>query len=89
MCGSTASLPPPSPPPRARYPGREAQALFFAHYFGARGRPAGLEPARVDALCAEANVFALASHLYWGVWAIVQARPVVCLLVCFRAWSND
>lgn len=25
-------------------------------------------------LCAEANVFALASHIYWGVWAVVQAR---------------
>lgn len=23
---------------------------------------------------AEANLFALASHIYWGVWALIQAR---------------
>ena len=28
----------------------------------------------MDALCAEADVFALASHIYWGIWAVVQAR---------------
>lgn len=33
-----------------------------------------LSEEQLDAVCAEANVFALASHVYWGVWAIVQAR---------------
>jgi ethanolamine kinase len=33
-----------------------------------------LSEEELEALSAEANVFALASHVYWGVWAIVQAR---------------
>jgi hypothetical protein len=28
----------------------------------------------VDRLSASANVWALASHLYWGIWAIIQVR---------------
>lgn len=31
-----------------------------------------LAPAVVDHLSASANVWALASHLYWGIWAIIQ-----------------
>ena len=30
--------------------------------------------AELDLLMAEANVFALTSHVYWGVWALIQAR---------------
>ena len=30
--------------------------------------------AAVAAAVSEANVFALASHQYWGAWAIMQAR---------------
>lgn len=33
--------------------------------------PAQLE---LDALVASATAFSLASHLYWGVWALIQAR---------------
>jgi ethanolamine kinase len=33
----------------------------------------GLE-ATLARLSAEANVYALASHIYWGVWSLVQAR---------------
>jgi hypothetical protein len=52
-----------------------------------------LAPAVVDQLSASANVWALASHLYWGIWAIIQVecsdmRAVVCvpilLCVCHR-----
>mmetsp|Transcript_13939 Transcript_13939/g.37215 ORF Transcript_13939/g.37215 Transcript_13939/m.37215 type:complete len:456 (+) Transcript_13939:67-1434(+) len=28
----------------------------------------------LDRLSAEANLFALASHAYWGIWALIQAR---------------
>ena len=67
--------PPSSPCGRSHsYPDRERQALFFRHYFGRAGRPKRLSEAKLSRLCAEANVFALASHLFWGVWAVVQAR---------------
>lgn len=44
-----------------------------------------LQPAVVDQLSASANVWALASHLYWGIWAIIQVR---CLLLA-RGASVD
>jgi hypothetical protein len=28
----------------------------------------------LDRLGAEANLFSLASHAYWGIWALIQAR---------------
>jgi hypothetical protein len=31
-----------------------------------------LSPEVLDQLCAGVNVWALASHLYWGIWAIIQ-----------------
>lgn len=33
-----------------------------------------LAPATLDEMSASANVWALASHLYWGIWAIIQVR---------------
>lgn len=58
----------------SRYPGREQQALFFSHYFAQEaGAPAALSAGELDELCAEADAFSLASHLFWGVWAVVQA----------------
>ena len=61
------------------YPDRARQALFLQHYVAqARGLPEGtpapLTASELDALTAEADVYALASHIYWGVWAVVQAR---------------
>ncbi|WIA15359.1 hypothetical protein OEZ85_002023 [Tetradesmus obliquus] len=32
-----------------------------------------VDPEVLDRLSAEANVWALAAHIYWGVWAIIQA----------------
>ncbi|KAI8475730.1 MAG: putative ethanolamine kinase 1 [Monoraphidium minutum] len=59
----------------SRYPSRENQALFFSHYLAPPGAPPlTLAPSQLDALCAEADVFALASHLFWGMWALIQAR---------------
>lgn len=54
-----------------RYPNKEQQALFFKHYM-ADSNAAQLSPAELDKLSASANVWALASHLYWGIWAIIQ-----------------
>jgi ethanolamine kinase len=39
----------------------------------AAAEPPTVDPEVLDRLSAEANVWALASHLYWGVWAIIQA----------------
>ncbi|GFH18776.1 uncharacterized protein HaLaN_15633 [Haematococcus lacustris] len=36
--------------------------------------PAVLSDAQLDKLCAEADLFALVSHTFWGIWALVQAR---------------
>ena len=33
----------------------------------------GQDNEELDAAVAEANVFALVSHQYWGIWALVQA----------------
>lgn len=35
--------------------------------------PPPLEPGQLERLSAEANAWALASHLYWGIWALIQA----------------
>jgi hypothetical protein len=73
-CSARPDPLPPTPTNTLRYPGRDKQALFFSHYLGPPGAPAALSEAQLDALCAEADVFALASHIYWGIWAVVQAR---------------
>lgn len=59
-----------------RYPNKQQQELFFRHYLAASGSAAAnvpLQPEVLDQLSAEANVWALASHLYWGIWALIQA----------------
>eukprot|EP00775_Hariotina_reticulata_P008598 gene8598-8780_t len=61
-----------------RYPTKEQQGLFFRHYLADPSsdstQTAQLTPEQLDQLSAEANVWALASHIFWGVWAIIQAR---------------
>lgn len=58
-----------------------AQRMFFMHYLRPEelealrgsGGEAGVEAA-LSKLSAEANIWALASHAYWGVWALIQVR---------------
>ena len=62
-----------------RYPDDAQQRAFLAAYAaGEGGAPPDPAPAspEVDALVVEANVFSLASHLYWGIWALIQAKRV-------------
>ncbi|KAK9130733.1 hypothetical protein Sjap_011220 [Stephania japonica] len=55
------------------YPDKDAQYHFFRHY---------LQPDRSDkaldedlkALYIETNTYRLASHLYWALWALIQAN---------------
>jgi ethanolamine kinase len=39
-----------------------------------QSEPAAQTDEDVEAAAAEANFFALVSHQYWGVWALIQAR---------------
>lgn len=41
-----------------------------------QGEGEALSEQELERLMAEANLFALASHQYWGVWALIQARWV-------------
>jgi ethanolamine kinase len=55
------------------YPKKEAQHHFFRHYLYPECPKKATEP-ELESLFIETNVYALASHLYWAAWAIVQAR---------------
>ncbi|MCO5557616.1 hypothetical protein L7F22_011182 [Adiantum nelumboides] len=55
------------------YPNKETQYHFFRHYLNA-DNPNTVTEAELEQLYAEANFFCLASHLFWAVWAIVQAK---------------
>ncbi len=61
-----------------RYPDSAQQRTFLAAYAaaGSSGGDGGAAPSadELDALVVEANVFSLASHLYWGVWSLIQAK---------------
>lgn len=61
-----------------RYPDTAAQRFFFQNYLTLeelqQASTSGSLDQHLERLSAEANVFALASHVYWGVWAVVQAR---------------
>ncbi|PSC74962.1 putative ethanolamine kinase [Micractinium conductrix] len=56
----------------SRYPGPQAAAAFIRSYLAAGGDPA--DEAHVQRCVAEANVYALAAHQYWGTWSLLQAR---------------
>eukprot|EP00741_Cyanophora_paradoxa_P022122 tig00021434_g21354.t1 len=56
-----------------RYPDREAQYRFFRPYLlEATGREA--TEAELDQMYTEVTRWGLLAHVYWGVWAVVQAR---------------
>lgn len=56
-----------------RYPEKEHIAFFMQHYL-AEGEANEPEEAQVQKAVIEANVFALASHQFWGSWALLQAK---------------
>lgn len=62
----------------SRFPDAAQMRAFLAAYAAAGPGPAG--PEAVEALVVEAQVFSLASHLYWGIWALIQAKCVVAVL---------
>ncbi|KAL4439680.1 hypothetical protein ABPG75_002681 [Micractinium tetrahymenae] len=62
-----------------RYPGKEQAVLFIQHYLAAAAGcqdcdAAALDKAELARCVAEANMFALAAHQYWGTWSLLQAK---------------
>lgn len=55
------------------YPSKEEQYHFFKHYLQPDA-PHEVPSGDLDALYVETNTFMLASHLYWALWALIQAK---------------
>ncbi|KAG6522741.1 probable ethanolamine kinase [Zingiber officinale] len=55
------------------YPRKETQYHFFRNYLEPQ-KPHEVPDADLEALFVETNTFRLASHIYWALWAIVQAQ---------------
>jgi len=60
----------------SRYPSREAQMHFYRHYLaaGSGGKPEDVPGAELEALYVETNCFSLASHVFWALWCLLQAK---------------
>ncbi|XP_047972082.1 probable ethanolamine kinase [Salvia hispanica] len=55
------------------YPSQDEQFFFFRNYLSP-DRPHEVSMEAISALYAETNVYMLASHLYWALWALIQAK---------------
>ncbi|KAG6519792.1 probable ethanolamine kinase [Zingiber officinale] len=55
------------------YPQKETQYHFFRNYLEPQ-KPHEVPDDDLEALFVETNTFRLASHIYWALWAIVQAQ---------------
>ncbi|KAK3130143.1 hypothetical protein QOZ80_6BG0489540 [Eleusine coracana subsp. coracana] len=55
------------------YPDKDAQYHFFRNYLHA-DKPSEVSVGDLDALYVETNTFRLASHIYWALWALIQAK---------------
>ncbi|KAG0319589.1 Ethanolamine kinase [Podila horticola] len=56
------------------YPNKETQYKWLRSYLAGDEDPTCVKDDELDQLYREVNKFALASHFYWGVWALVQAQ---------------
>ncbi|XP_060175643.1 probable ethanolamine kinase isoform X2 [Lycium barbarum] len=55
------------------YPSKDEQFHFFRHYLDS-DRPNEISDKDLDALYVETSSYMLASHLYWALWALIQAK---------------
>ncbi|KAK8523507.1 hypothetical protein V6N12_048027 [Hibiscus sabdariffa] len=55
------------------YPSKDEQYHFFRHYLQPK-KPNEVSEKDLEALYVETNTFMLASHIYWALWALIQAR---------------
>jgi ethanolamine kinase len=67
------------------YPSADTQRVFLQHYAAVaapellRGKAPAQQQQLLDVMRRVVNQFALVSHLYWSIWAVIQAKhsPVV------------
>ncbi|XP_029119452.1 probable ethanolamine kinase isoform X2 [Elaeis guineensis] len=55
------------------YPDKNAQYHFFRSYLQPN-KPHEVHDKDLEALYVETNTFRLASHIYWALWALIQAK---------------
>lgn len=55
------------------YPDKDSQYHFFRHYLSP-DNPELASESELEVIYVETNCYALASHLFWAFWAIVQAK---------------
>ncbi|KAG8056872.1 hypothetical protein GUJ93_ZPchr0002g25962 [Zizania palustris] len=55
------------------YPDKDSQYHFFRNYLQP-DRPSEVQVRDLDALYVETNTYRLASHIYWALWALIQAK---------------
>ncbi|CAL5438761.1 unnamed protein product [Camellia sinensis] len=55
------------------YPSKEEQYHFFRHYLDPE-KAHEVSDKDLEALYIETNTYMLASHLYWALWALIQAK---------------
>ncbi|KAL5200940.1 hypothetical protein ABZP36_035294 [Zizania latifolia] len=55
------------------YPDKDSQYHFFRNYLQP-DRPSEVQVQDLDALYVETNTYRLASHIYWALWALIQAK---------------
>ncbi|KAK7896151.1 hypothetical protein WMY93_021476 [Mugilogobius chulae] len=62
----------------SQYPERSFQLLWLRSYLEAykehKGQATDVTDEEVDTLYVQVNKFALASHYFWGLWALIQAK---------------
>ncbi|XP_036376083.1 ethanolamine kinase 1-like [Megalops cyprinoides] len=62
----------------SQYPGREFQLQWLRVYLEAykeqKGQGTEVSDMEVEVLYVQVNHFALASHFFWGLWALIQAE---------------
>ncbi|CAJ0967932.1 unnamed protein product [Ranitomeya imitator] len=67
-----------SEPDYRLFPDRKTQLDWLRHYLVAckrlRGEKEEPQDKEVDDLCIQVNQFVLASHFFWGLWALIQHR---------------
>lgn len=55
------------------YPNRDEQYHFFKHYLKP-DKPQEVSEKDLEELYIETNCYMLASHMYWALWALIQAK---------------
>ncbi|KAL5206719.1 hypothetical protein ABZP36_034928 [Zizania latifolia] len=55
------------------YPDKNSQYHFFRNYLQP-DRPSEVQVRDLDTLYVETNTYRLASHIYWALWALIQAK---------------